>query len=185
MNQSDPADPRIDVRIVVFSAQQYVREFLETKLTHAFTDVFFVEPRLSIESVHLASKGYDVACLFVNDDANEQILEALAGYGVKTIAMRCAGYDRVDLVAAKRLGMRVVRVPTYSPRSVAEMALAMAMTSARCLLTAIRKVQVGNYSLDGLVGMELSRKTYGVIGTGNIGVELIKLLRGFEGRVLA
>lgn len=153
-------------------------------MTRAFTDVHFIESRLSEQTVRLA-EGFDAVCLFVNDEASGPVLEALAEYGVKAISMRCAGYDKVDLSAAERLGIPVVRVPTYSPRTVAEMALTMMMASARSLLPAIRKVAVGNYTLNGLVGREISGKNYGIVGTGNIGTELIKLLNGFDGHVLA
>ena len=162
----------------------HCREYLDNPLISTFSEVCLIESRLDAQTVRL-SNGFDAVCLFVNDDASEHIMEELASNGVKAIAMRCAGYDRVDLKAAKRHGIKVVRVPTYSPRTVAEMALAMVMASSRCLLSAIRKVAVGNYSLNGLVGYETTGKTFGIVGTGNIGVELIKLLKGFNARILA
>jgi len=180
----DVASNKIPLKVAVFSGSEYVIDFLKQPMEDAFTKVKFLLPRLSADTAPLA-KGYDAVCLFVNDVADAAAIEILASGGVKCIAMRCAGFDRVDLAAAQKLGIRVVRVPAYSPRSVAEFALTLIMASARNLRSAERKVSVGNYSLNGLVGREVSFKTYGIVGTGNIGVELIKLLRGFDGRVLA
>ena len=110
-----------------------------------------------------------------------QCLNVLAKCGVKIISMRCAGFDRIDLEAAAKLGMRVVRVPAYSPRSVAEHALALIFTLARNLHLALPRVHSGNYTLNGLIGFEISGKTFGIVGTGKIGVELIKLLQARHG----
>ncbi|EFN59634.1 hypothetical protein CHLNCDRAFT_55930 [Chlorella variabilis] len=143
----------------------------------------FIEARLDKETAELAH-GCTVACLFVNDLCDGEVVDKLAQGGVKVIAMRCAGYDRVDLAACQRHGIRVVRVPAYSPRSVAEHAFALAFALARELRSQTQRVSAGNYTLSGIVGMELSFKTYGVVGTGNIGIEMIKLLRCLDGRVL-
>lgn len=175
---------KMNYKVAVFSSSGYVENFLREKLEHEFEHVLFIQATLGMNSVHLAT-GCNAVCLFVNDTCNEEVLEALAAQGVRCVALRCAGFDRVDLTAAQRLGVTVVRVPTYSPRSVAEAALTMMMAVARNLRTASLKVAVGNYTVDGLVGMQMSGKTFGVIGTGNIGVEFIKLLKGFGGRILA
>lgn len=174
----------IPLKVAVFSASEYVLDFLQGPLESAFEKVKFLEPRLDADTAELA-KDYDAVCLFVNDACDEEVVRALAEVGVRFIAMRCAGYDRVDLRAAARAGLRVVRVPSYSPRSVAEMALTLIMAAARNLHLATQKVAIGNYEVSGLVGREVSFKTYGIVGTGKIGIELIKLLRGFDGRVLA
>lgn len=100
-----------------------------------------------------------------------QVVGKLADAGVKVIAMRCAGFDRVDLEAARRHGIDVVRVPTYSPRTVAEHAMALAYALARELKHQMQRMAAGNYTLNGVVGTQLSYKTYGVMGTGNIGIE--------------
>jgi D-lactate dehydrogenase len=118
------AAQKVQLKIAVFSAQHYVKDYLAAPLGSVFADVRFFEPRLDVDTAALAH-GFDAVCLFVNDDGDEATLKCLADAGVKFIAMRCAGYDRLDLEAAKRLGMRCMRVPTYSPRSVAEMALTM------------------------------------------------------------
>lgn len=170
--------------VVVFSSSAYVEDFLRDRLEHAFDKVTFIPSTLDIRSAHLA-QGHDVACLFVNDSCGRDVLETLKDCGVSCVAMRCAGYDRVDIEAAEEMGIKVVRVPAYSPRSVAEAAMCLMLATARNLRSAALKVSVGNYTLNGLVGMELTGKTFGVVGTGNIGVEFIKLLKGFDGRILA
>lgn len=170
--------------VIVYSSSTYVEDFLRDRLEQNFEKVTFIPSALDIRSASLA-KGHDIVCLFVNDSCGRDVLEALKEAGVTCVAMRCAGYDRVDIQAAEELGIRVVRVPAYSPRSVAEAALCLMLATARNLRSASLKVAVGNYTLNGLVGMELTGKTFGVIGTGNIGVEFIKLLKGFDGRILA
>lgn len=129
--------------------------------------------------------GYDVVVTFVNDDSSREVLEVLKSGGVKLIALRCAGFDRVDLAAAEELGIKVVRVPAYSPRSVAEHAFALLFSVARNLKAAQLRVAAGTYTLSGLVGTEVSRKTYGVVGTGKIGLEFMQLLQGLQGTILA
>lgn len=175
---------KLDFGVVVYSSSEYVEDFLGERLEGTFTKVEFIPKRLDEHSVQFA-KGFDAVCLFVNDICNEEVVTKLASYGVKLIAMRCAGFDRVDLQAAAAHGIRVVRVPSYSPRSVAEAGLALMLMIARNLRSAVLKVAVGNYTVNGLVGMELTGKTFGIVGTGKIGIEMIKLLRGFDGRILA
>jgi len=175
---------KLDFGVVVYSSSEYVEDFLAERLESHFTRVEFIPKRLDEHSAKFA-EGFDSVCLFVNDLCNEEVVNMLASYGVKLIAMRCAGFDRVDLKAAASHGMRIVRVPSYSPRSVAEGGLALMLMIARNLRSAVLKVAVGNYTVNGLVGMELTGKTFGIIGTGKIGVEMIKVLRGFDGRILA
>lgn len=175
---------KIPLRVAVFSAQEYVLDFLTGPMERAFTEVKFFAPRLDRDTAKLA-EGFDAICLFVNDICDSEVISTLADGGVKFVAMRCAGFDRVDVKAAHAKGIKVMRVPSYSPRSVAEFALTMIMAAARNLKLAVQKVGIGNYQVSGLVGIEVSGKTYGIVGTGKIGIELIKLLRGFEGRVLA
>lgn len=170
--------------VIVYSSSGYVEDFMRDRLEKNFEKVTFIPNTLDSRSASLA-RGHDVACLFVNDECGREVLEALKECGVSCIALRCAGYDRVDIEAAEEMGMTVVRVPTYSPRSVAEAALCLTLATARNLRSAALKVSVGNYTLNGLVGIELTGKTFGVVGTGNIGVEFIKLLKGFDGKILA
>lgn len=175
---------KLNYKVAVFSSSEYVEDFLRSKLESQFEKVTFLQAKLDLQTAHLAD-GHDAVCLFVNDICGAPVLERLAAGGVKFIAMRCAGYDRVDLQAAKERGFKIARVPTYSPRTVAEGALSLMMAIARNIRSAVLKVAVGNYTLNGLVGTQLSGKTFGIVGTGAIGIELVKLLRGFDGRILA
>jgi D-lactate dehydrogenase len=159
-----------------------VEEFLRPHF--AEFSATFIPARLDESSARFAA-GHDVVCNFVNDECDAGILEALSGMGVRMVANRCAGYDRVDLKAAQELGIAVARVPTYSPESVAEAGLCLMLATARNLRLSCLKVAVGNYTLDGLVGTQLSGKTFGVIGTGAIGTAMVKLLTGFGGKILA
>ena len=125
-----------------------------------------------------------VVCAFVNDDLSAPVLEALAEHGVKLIAMRCAGFDRVDLDAAKRLGLQVVRVPAYSPESVAEHTVGLMMSLNRRFHKAYQRTRDANFSLDGLVGFNFHGKTVGVIGTGKIGIATMRILKGLGTNIL-
>ena len=181
---SATAEEKLPLKIAVYSATNYVLDFMADPLENVFEHVKFFNPRLDDDTAELA-KGFDAVCLFVNDVCDADVVNVLADGGVKFIAMRCAGYDRVDLAACAQRGIRVMRVPSYSPRSVAEMALTLILAAARNLRSAALKVSIGNYEVSGLVGYEVSNKTYGIVGTGKIGLELIKLLKGFEGRIFA
>lgn len=175
-----------DFKVAIFSAQPYVLEYLQRPLEAAIdrANLRFIEARLDKQTAELAH-GCAAVCLFVNDACDGEVVEVLAKAGVKFITMRCAGFDKVDLGACAKHGIQVLRVPAYSPRTVAEHAFALAFTLARELHHQLPRVRVGNYTLNGIVGFELSRKTYGVVGTGNIGVELIRLLKCLDGRILA
>ena len=137
-----------------------------------------------MQTVKLA-EGFEVVCAFVNDSLCEEVLVELANGGTKIIAMRCAGFNNVDLVAAKRLGMQVVNVPAYSPESVAEHTVALMLTLNRKIHKAYQRTRDANFSLEGLVGFNMFGKTVGVIGTGKIGVATIKVLLGFGCKVIA
>jgi D-lactate dehydrogenase len=149
-----------------------------------FEQLDFIEATLDEHTAALA-EGAPVVCLFVNDDANAQAVAKLAKCGVKVIAMRCAGFDRVDLDACQEHGIKVVRVPTYSPTSVAEHAVGLMFAVNRKLHQAYTRVQAGNYSLTPLVGSELRGKTVGVLGTGAIGTEAARMFKGLGMEVLA
>jgi D-lactate dehydrogenase len=157
--------------------------FCENNKTHGH-DLNFFEGRLHEKSAALA-EGYDVICAFVNDRLNAEVLETLAKGGTKLIALRSAGFNHVDLGVAKRLGLKVVRVPEYSPYSVAEHAMALILTLNRKLHKSYNRVREGNFSLEGLVGFDLHGKTIGVVGTGKIGMVFATIARGFGCRVLA
>ncbi len=169
------------IRIAFFDTKPYDRIWFD-KLGGDFHIEYF-ESRLRPDTAALA-KGYDVVCAFVNDEVNAAAIDTLAQGGVKLIAMRCAGYNNVDIRAAYGR-MHVVRVPNYSPYAVAEHAIALLLTLNRRLHKAYNRTRDYNYSLVGLTGMDLHGKTAGVIGTGRIGQIFIDICRGFGMRVLA
>lgn len=138
---------------------------------------------LSAETVKLAF-GSHIVCCFVNDDLSREILKQLAVHGTKLIAMRCAGHDKVDLKAAKEFNIQVVNVPAYSPEAVAEHAVGMMMSLNRHFHKAYQRTRDANFNLDGLVGFNFYGKTAGVIGTGKIGLALIKILHGLGMNIL-
>lgn len=144
----------------------------------------YFDVRLCMQTVKLAY-GFEVICAFVNDELNEEVLTELAANGTRIIAMRCAGFNNVDLDAAKRLGMNVVNVPAYSPESVAEHTVALMLTLNRKIHKAYQRTRDANFSLEGLVGFNMFGKTVGVVGTGKIGIATIKVLLGFGCKVLA
>jgi len=171
------------MRVVVFSAKPHDRVFL-SEANAGRHELVFLEPRLVIETASLAA-GAQAVCLFVHDHADEPILAALAGLGVRHIALRCAGFNNVDLASAARHGISVARVPAYSPHGVAEHAAALLMTLNRRVHRAYLRVRDGNFALEGLLGFDLHGKTVGVVGTGKIGVCFAAIMRGFGCRVLA
>lgn len=170
------------MRIAVFSTKPYDRRFLEQANAggHDFT---WIEARLDAATARLA-EGAEAACLFVNDRADEAALEVLAAGGVRLLALRSAGFNHVDLAAARRLGIAVGRVPAYSPEAVAEHAVALILTLNRQTHRAYNRVREGNFALEGLLGFDLRGKTVGVVGTGQIGVAFARIMAGFGCRLL-
>lgn len=152
------------MRVVVFSSKAYDRAFLGAA-NHGQHELVFLEPRLDATTASLAA-GADAVCLFVHDHADAAAIAVLARGGVRGIALRAAGYNNVDLAAAVRHGVPVVRVPAYSPHGVAEHAAALLLTLNRRVHRAYNRVREGNFALDGLLGFDLHGKTVGVIGTG-------------------
>jgi len=169
--------------IAVFDAKPYDISYLKAACAGRHSLVFH-EFRLLPETASLA-KGAEVVCLFVNDRADRACLELLKAAGVRHLALRCAGFNNVDLVAAKELGLSVSRVPAYSPHAVAEHAIALLLTLNRKIHRAHNRVRELNFSLNGLVGFDLHGKTAGILGTGKIGRITAEILRGFGVRVLA
>ena len=159
------------------------KHFCEANLDAAHEFIFF-EGKLTEKSAILA-KDYPCVCAFVNDHLDENVLKILAQNGTKLIALRSAGYNHVNLAAAKKLGLKVVRVPEYSPFSVAEHAVALILTLNRKIHKAYNRVREGNFSLEGLVGFDLHGKTVGVIGTGKIGKAFIRIMKGFGCHIVA
>ena len=171
------------MNIAVFSAKRYDREFLTAANAGRHT-LRFLEPNLNEETCSLAA-GFDAVCVFVNDTLNAAVLETIAAFGVKLIALRCAGFNNVDLAAAAQLKMSVVRVPAYSPHAVAEHAVGLVLMLNRKLHRAYNRVREGNFSLDGLLGFDLCGRTVGVVGTGRIGTVFAGIMAGFGCRILA
>lgn len=171
------------MKIVFFSAQPYDQLFFKKYNAQGF-ELIFLETSLQANTVSLAA-GAHAICVFVNDVVNNQVIEQLSILGVSIIALRCAGFNNVDLEAAKAAGIRVCRVPAYSPEAVAEHALAMLLTLNRKTHKAYNRVREQNFSLNGLLGFNLHGKTIGVIGTGHIGQAFCRILTGFGCRILA
>ncbi|HCE50092.1 MAG TPA: D-lactate dehydrogenase, partial [Shewanella baltica] len=172
------------MRIGFFSAKHYDMQHFNRTNAAFGAQIEYFDYRLCMQTVKLA-EGFEIVCAFVNDSLCEEVLVELAKGGTKIIAMRCAGFNNVDLVAAKRLGMQVVNVPAYSPESVAEHTVALMLTLNRKIHKAYQRTRDANFSLEGLVGFNMFGKTVGVIGTGKIGVATIKVLLGFGCKVIA
>lgn len=172
------------MNVAVFSTKNWVRDaFDRINLTKGLS-LTFLEPRLTYDTAALA-QGHDAVCIFVNDQADSRVLDRLHSLGVKLIALRCAGFNNVDLKRASELGMGVVRVPAYSPYAVAEHTLGLALSLNRKFHKAYSRVRDGNFALDGLLGFDIHGKTIGIIGTGKIGQIFAQLMTGFGGRILA
>lgn len=172
------------MNIAFFSAQPYDKLFFTThNETYGFSFEFY-EASLSLQTVSLA-KNMDAVCVFVNDKVDAEVIEKLKELHVRFIALRCAGFNNVDLVAAKEAGIQVCRVPAYSPEAVAEHAVALILTLNRKTHKAYNRVREQNFSLNGLIGFVLHGKTIGVIGTGKIGQAFCRIMLGFGCRVLA
>ena len=168
----------------MFSTRAYDRASFGAAAGAERHRIRFTDARLVPDAVPLAD-GCDAVCVFVNDDLGAPTLERLADAGVRHIALRSAGFNHVDLEAAAKLGMSVVRVPAYSPNAVAEHTIALILAANRHIARAHNRVRDRNFSLDGLVGFDLKGKTVGVVGTGQIGALVARLLWHFRCRVLA
>lgn len=172
------------MRVAVFSTHSYDEKYLAAANHDKRHELVFLEARLRPATAKLA-EGCRSVCAFVNDDLGGPTLELLAELGVELIALRSAGYNHVDLEAAAGLGMTVMRVPAYSPHAVAEHTVAMMLALNRQIHKAYNRVRDGNFSLDGLIGFDMKGRTVGVIGTGKIGVEVVRIIAGFGCEILA
>ena len=174
----------IKSRITFFSTQAYDKVFFEKYNTDFGYELDFFDTQLNEQTVKLISNT-DVVCVFVNDVVNAVVIQQLVERKVRIIALRCAGFNNVDLEAAKKYNLKVCRVPAYSPEAVAEHAMAMILTLNRKTHKAYNRVREQNFSLNGLLGFDLHGKTVGIIGTGNIGKAFAKIIKGFGCKVLA
>lgn len=172
------------MKVAVFNTKPYDRLFLEQANAKSKHDLLFLEPRLTRETALLAN-GKEAVCAFVNDELKADVLLELAGQGIRLVALRCAGFNNVDVPAAHKLGMTVVRVPAYSPHAVAEHTVALMLALNRKIHRAYGRVRDGNFSLEGLMGFDLNGRTVGIIGTGKIGTLVAKIMGGFGCRLLA
>ncbi len=169
-------------KILFVDAKPFDQGFFD-KANHKYQfQIDFHPYRLNIESANLI-KGYDVVCAFVNDDLSAPIIEKLHSNKVKLVAMRCTGYNNVDLHAAAGK-VRITNVPSYSPHAVAEHAVGLMLTLSRKYPLSSRRVQEHNFTLDGLLGFNIHGKTIGIIGAGNIGKAAVEILNGFGTRIL-
>ena len=172
------------MRVGIFSAKPYdIDHFDRVNQTFGLQIEYF-DYRLCLQTVRLAH-GFDAVCAFVNDSLGDEVLTELSKNGTKVIAMRCAGFNNVDLAAAKKLNLKVVNVPSYSPESVAEHTVALMLTLNRKVHKAYQRTRDANFSLSGLVGFNMQHRNVGVIGTGRIGLATIKVLLGFGCHVYA
>jgi D-lactate dehydrogenase len=172
------------IQVTVFDTKPYDRDALDGASAGSGIDWRFMDCRLTAETAH-AAQGSQAVCTFVNDRPDRACLAALAKLRVKHVALRCAGFNSIDLVAAKEHGIVVTRVPAYSPHAVAEHAVALLLALNRKIPRANNRVHDLNFSLNGLVGFDLHGKTAGIVGTGKIGRITAGILRGFGMRVLA
>lgn len=171
------------MNIAVFDAKSYdIPHFEACGAAHGVTFKFF-ETKLTEDTAELA-KGFDGVCVFVNDAVNAAVIDRLYGWGVRLIALRCAGFNNVDLQHCFGK-IHVVRVPAYSPYAIAEHAMALLLTCNRRIHKAYIRTKDFNFRLDGLAGVDLHGKTVGVIGTGKIGRVFIDICRGFGMQVIA
>lgn len=174
----------MSLRIAIFDTKPYDREYFNAAPAAQELELRFLEHRLG-ESTAATAHGADAVCCFVNDRLDRPVLAQLRAASVRHVALRCAGFNNVDLAAAKELGLTVTRVPAYSPHAVAEHTIALLLTLNRKIHRAHNRVREQNFGLAGLVGFDLHGKTAGIVGTGRIGRIAAEILRGFGMRVVA
>lgn len=173
------------MKILFYDTKSYDKNSFEKELQN-FTgiEIDYLKTDLVPRTASLA-EGFDAVCAFVSSDVNAEALRILHEKGVKLVLMRCAGFNNVDLEAARQLGIRIMRVPGYSPEAVAEHAMALALACNRRLYKAYNKVRENDFSLSGLMGFNFYQKTAGIIGTGKIGAAMCRICRGFGMKVIA
>ncbi len=172
------------MKILFYGTQSYDRHSFDKELTdYPDVSIDYTEINLTPLTASLA-QGYDAVCAFVNADASIMTLEILAGFGVKLVLMRCAGFDAVNVEAAKDLGIKVTRVPAYSPEAIAEHAMGLGLCANRRIHRGYNRIRENDFSLVGLVGETLHGKTAGIVGTGRIGAALCRICKGFGMTVL-
>lgn len=179
-HSADALDPqrKTAMRVAVFGTKEHEHEIFDVANAAGRHELHFHDAQLTTKTTGLAS-GMDAVCIFVNDHGDAEVLERLAGHGVRVVALRCAGYDNVDLEAADRLGMTVVRVPAYLPESIAEHATALLLAVNRKIHRAYNRTRDGDFSLTGMMGFTLHSKRAAIVGTGAIGTAFARIMLGF------
>ncbi len=172
------------MKVAIFSTKTYDQEYLDRFNKDKHHELVYFDVNLKSSTAKLAS-GFDAVCAFVNDRINNETIKELASQKIGLIALRCAGFNQVDLEAAGRYGIRVMRVPAYSPHAVAEHAIALILSLNRKTHKAYNRIRDNNFSLERLVGFDIYGKTVGVVGTGNIGRVFGRIMIGFGCRVIA
>ena len=172
------------MRIAFFSTKSYDKEYFKKYSRHYNHDIVFFETSLTEKTANLVD-GCNAVCVFVNDKVDRETISSLAKLGVKGILLRCAGYNNIDLDATKEFGIKVLRVPAYSPEAVAEHSLALIMTLNRKTHKAFNRVRENNFSIEHLVGFNLFEKTVGLIGTGLIGQAFARIMLGLGCKVIS
>ncbi|MBE9029913.1 2-hydroxyacid dehydrogenase [filamentous cyanobacterium LEGE 11480] len=172
------------MKIAVFSTKPYDRQFFDAANQTYNYDLTFFETKLTQQTASLA-QGFTTVCIFVNDEPDDITLEILARNGTRILALRCAGFNNVDLAKAAALDLQVVRVPAYSPYAVAEHTFGLILTLNRKIHRAHNRVREGNFALEGLLGYDLHNRTIGIIGTGRIGQIVAQIANGFGLEILA
>ena len=173
------------MKILFYDTKNYDRESFEACLQN-FSDITIEYTKSDLDPRTAAlAEGFDAVCAFVSSDVGTQTLEILHEKGIRLLLMRCAGFNNVDLDTAGKYGIRVMRVPGYSPEAVAEHAMALALASNRRLYKAYNKVRENDFSLSGLMGFNFYQKTAGIIGTGKIGAAMCRICHGFGMKVIA
>ena len=171
------------MKVAVYSTHKFEKDFL-VHAAEGKHELILLEPQLSLTTAALA-EGCTAVCIFVNDDASKHVLKKLSAVGIKHLALRSAGFNHVDIKTLAELGMRVARVPEYSPYAVAEHTVALMLALNRKLIKAHNRIRDLNFSLEGLTGFDMHGKTVGIIGTGKIGKIVAGILHGFGCRILA
>jgi D-lactate dehydrogenase len=172
------------MKVAFFDTHRFEKQAFEAANHNTKHEISYFEPRLTPQTASLA-QGFPCVCAFVNDRLNRETLTTLASGGTRLIALRSAGFNHVDLEAAQTIGLKIVRVPEYSPYAVAEHAVALILTLNRKIHRAYSRVREGNFSLNGLVGFDLHGKKIGLIGTGKIGSVMAHIMSGFGCQILA
>ena len=172
------------MKIAIYGTKNYDKKYFELVNQRYGFELVFFDFMLSLPTAKTAA-GCDAVCIFVNDDASREVLQELASVGIKNLALRCAGFNNVDLDAARELGIKVVRVPAYSPEAVAEHAIGLMLCLNRHIHRAYQRTREANFSLEGLSGFNMYQRTAGIVGTGKIGLAALRILKGFGMRLLA